>query len=66
MNINDIKRRVTEISGMSFDAEAAHASEDKLLKDFVRHVAASGHDPFAAMAAEVLKSGEVAFRRGCM
>lgn len=63
MTIEEIRKRIAEIDSMSGDPEMAHGMEDDLRADFIKYIAKNGHDPFAAMASEILKTDDMNFPR---
>lgn len=64
MTLDEIRKRVHDISGIADDNEAAHTKEDALREEFIAHVAATASGDLAEMAREVLKSGDIHFYRG--
>jgi len=65
MDINAIKRRVSEIDKAKGDYECAHGMEDQLMQDFIKHVAENAPRGLARMAREVLKTEDIDFPRYC-
>lgn len=63
MNTSQIRERVRQIENAASDFEVAHAMEDALYSDFVRHVADEGPEPLAALAREVLATQAPDFPR---
>lgn len=63
MTLDEIKRRVDEIEASVWDDERAHSLEDRILLDFVQHVAANAPEPIASMASEVLRTTDLDFSR---
>jgi hypothetical protein len=59
----EAERRVEEIRKLAHDAEAAHAAEDELRRDFIAAVATGRCKMPAAVAKIVLSSGEIVFSR---
>ena len=56
---------IADIRRLRCDPELAHAMEDELHVEFIRHVAESGYGELSELAAEVVKTGEVEFPRWC-
>jgi hypothetical protein len=65
MTIDDIRKAVKHIEGVSGDPEAAHSKEDDLYHAFVKHIAKSEMGNFSIMAKEVLKTEKIKFSRWC-
>ena len=62
MTVTEVKERVEAIRlAARTDDEAAHASEDTLHQDVLRHFAGLGHE----LAAEALKTNDIEFARWC-
>ncbi len=66
MNVHYVWDRLQSIKAVAGDDEVAHAMEDDLWRDVLRHIA---NDPakseFAALAMLALKTDEIDFRRWC-
>lgn len=63
LTLDEVKLRFTDIQDVQGDDEAAHAREDKLYHDFVKHVAEVGNSQLREMAVEILKTKDLGFRR---
>jgi hypothetical protein len=63
MTLEEIEKRLTEIEDCSGDCESAHAQEDLLMEDFIKHVAEVGTAELAEKARAVLRSAEIKFSR---
>ena len=61
MTVDEVKRRLEEIRQAIGDDEQAHALEDELFADVLRHYAGTG----SAIAIEALKSKVMDFARHC-
>lgn len=63
LTVADVKERIEEIrrAARDDDDEAAHAREDELHQDVLRHFAGLGHE----LAAEALKTCDIEFERWC-
>jgi hypothetical protein len=62
MTLKEIKSRIKYIKSNKRDNESAHASEDQLFFDFIKHVA-SLDIPLSILAKEVLKTDKIKFER---
>ena len=63
MDLEEIRNRLEKIKNKKNDPECAHDFENKLLKDFIKHVAESGISHLSTHAKEVLKVDEIDFPR---
>ncbi len=63
MNIKDIQEKVEAINADQKDYERAHALEDALYLEFVKHVAQAENPKLRALALEVLKTKDIKFAR---
>ena len=65
MTLDDIKIAVGQIKSISGDDERAHGEEDYLHQTLLRFIAESGVKDISDMAAEALKTQDIAFSRWC-
>lgn len=66
MTLKEITKRVLYIFNNKHDDEDAHAEEDELYLDFIRHVEEVTEDEELRQKARVvLKTQEIEFRRWC-
>ena len=63
MDIEEIKRTVSDIEAMAGDPEAAHCLEDSLMQGFIIHVSGLDLGGLSDMASEVLKTRDIDFPR---
>jgi hemerythrin-like domain-containing protein len=64
MTLDDIKEKIDLIRAWKHVDDCAHAYEDELYEDFVRHVAKYKRDPeLKKMASEILKTKRFKFHR---
>lgn len=65
MDIIDVIEAVAEIRkyAKEEDAEAAHAFEDKLRADFIKHVANVSRGNLGLMASAILETDKIQFNR---
>lgn len=64
MKINEIRKRIKNISNISGDDEAAHSLEDRLRHDVLKAIA-DGAENAKELAIEALKTSEINFARWC-
>ena len=66
MNVEDVRKKVAEISAVSDeDDEQAHLSEDELYQEVMEAIANGECDDPAGCAKEALKTLDIDFSRWC-
>ena len=60
----DVVKKVAGIAKIAYDDERAHSAEDGLREDVLKAIAEGAENP-AELAAEALKTSEIAFARWC-
>jgi hypothetical protein len=62
---DDVRNRVTEIEGLAYDDEAAHAREDDLYRDLLTAIGNGVCQEPGLCAAIALRTQSLRFRRWC-